>query len=336
MEKEFKDINEANTSEVYGIDGVEIFKTGKWNGDKYTEKDLDEMEKSFKEIGQEIKPYLKLGHNKSQKLLASDGMPAAGWVANVRREGQSLVADFKNMPKKIYELIKKGAYGRMSSEIYWNLKHAGKDYKRVLKAVALLGADTPAVSSLDDFINLYTENNIECEIIKNYHELKDINMDELKIYQEKMDSLESQLKEYSEIKAENDDLKSQVKEYSDKIGIMEAEKAKMELEKKKADVKHFIEAKVKEGKILPSQVAMYTQLAMEEKTYSIDEKEMSALEMVESIVDQYEAQVDFSEGSRVGDDAIKDDEKALEKKIKAYADENNVSYEEAYIVVGGE
>ena len=170
-----EDIKENNG--VYNVDGVEIFKAGKWNGDEYTEADLDDIATSYAEIGGELKPYLKLGHNATQPLL--DGMPAAGWVQNVRRQGASLVADFVNVPKKIKELIDKKAYGRMSSEIYWNLKSGDKNYRRALKAVALLGADTPAVRTLDDFINLYTDKKIECECEKNYHE--DKRMDE-KIY----------------------------------------------------------------------------------------------------------------------------------------------------------
>jgi monomeric isocitrate dehydrogenase len=62
---------------------------------------------------------------------------------------ESIMADIKDMPKTIYELVKNKAYKRISSEIYWNLKDAsGQVYKRALKAIALLGGDTPAVGSL--------------------------------------------------------------------------------------------------------------------------------------------------------------------------------------------
>lgn len=338
MEKEYKDIQDAvRDNNTYDIEGVEIFKAGTWNGDKYSNDDLDEMEQSFNEIGATVKPYLKLGHNKDQKLLASDGMPAAGWVTNVRRKGDSLLADFKGMPKKIYQLIDKKAYGRMSSEIYWNLKANDKTHKRVLKAVALLGANTPAVTTLDDFINLYTEDESEFEDIKQYHIIEDTLMDE-KIYQDKIHDLETKLVKYSDIEAENTTLKAEIKEYTDKLDVLEAEKAKMYTEQKAEKVRLYIEAKVREGKILPSQVEMYTKLAAEEKIYTIDEKEMSALDMVASIVDANAVQMDFSETSEKSDEELKNQDKdvEIEKKIKEYEEKHGVSYKEAYAIVGQE
>ena len=141
----------AEVKTVYEIDNVEIFRAGKWNGDEYTTEDLDEIVKAHDEIGHLLKPYLKLGHNEGQKILKADGMPAAGWVTSIRRVGEALVARIVNVPEKIYQLILNKAYGRISSEIYWNLQEGGKKYPRVLRAVALLGGDTPAVWSMDDF-----------------------------------------------------------------------------------------------------------------------------------------------------------------------------------------
>jgi len=141
---------------TFDIEGVEIFAAGKPNGHTYTEKDLEEMVKGFYETKSILKPYLKLGHDDNQKLAQRSGMPALGWIENLRKKGKKLVADFVKVPKKIYDLIKAGAYRRISSEIFWNIPVAGKTYRRLLKAVALLGADTPAVGNLNDIINLYS------------------------------------------------------------------------------------------------------------------------------------------------------------------------------------
>lgn len=138
------------------IKGVEIFASGEWNGDKYVDKDLDQIIKAFHETKDLLKPYLKLGHSDGQKLLAEDELPAAGWVTNVYKKGGKLLADFAGMPRKIYELVKAGAYKRVSSEIFINVNVNGQKYGKALKAVALLGGETPAVQTLDDIHALYT------------------------------------------------------------------------------------------------------------------------------------------------------------------------------------
>lgn len=136
------------------IKNVEIFATGTWNGRKYTDKDLDDIVNSFGHVG--FEPPLKLGHNDGQKMLQKDGLPAAGWVENIKKVGSKLVADFKDVPKKIFELLEKKAYKTKSVEIYHNLTvQGGKTFSHVLKAVALLGADIPEVEDLKDVLALY-------------------------------------------------------------------------------------------------------------------------------------------------------------------------------------
>ena len=123
------------------IKGVEIFKTGTHNGDEYTEQDLDAMVGAFGKL--DFKPALKVGHTKD-----APGAPAYGWVQNLRREGQKLLADFTDMHDSVVDALRKRSYDRVSSEIYFNLKRAGQTFPRALKAVALLGAEVPAVAGL--------------------------------------------------------------------------------------------------------------------------------------------------------------------------------------------
>ncbi|HEA21443.1 MAG TPA: hypothetical protein ENH87_11045, partial [Pricia antarctica] len=141
--------------ETFDIQGVQIFAPGQWNGDKYTEKDIEELVSAFNETGQTVRPFLKIGHDKEQGLVQKDGMPAVGWIEKLRKVGGKLVADFTKVPKKIFDLIKAGAYRKVSSEIFFNVTVAGKKFPRLLKAVAILGGDTPAVQTLDDIISLY-------------------------------------------------------------------------------------------------------------------------------------------------------------------------------------
>ena len=122
------------------IQGVEIFKAGTWNGDTYTIDDLDLMIDAFGKVG--FRPPVKLGHTKDS------GARAFGWVENLRRIGDKLIADFTNVPSKLLELIRARAFDAVSAEVGWNMERNGKVFPRVLRAVALLGAAIPAVAGL--------------------------------------------------------------------------------------------------------------------------------------------------------------------------------------------
>lgn len=355
--------NKVEEKKVYDIDDVEIFEAGKWNGDEYTEKDLDDIVKSFYEIGGVLKPFVKLGHNEKQKFLKTDGMPAAGWIIGLKRKGRKLLAKFSNVPEKIYFLIKNKAYGRISSEIYWNLKHAGTNYRRALKAVALLGADTPAVGTLDDFINLYTED-MEFDKVEFCNKMEEKDMEDVKKYIEQIDALKTELNELKneknkEYELKVNDLETKIKEYSEKEEknikqIAELTEKNQELEKeaessayakKEAEIDAYLEKQ--EKKITPVQVASYKAIAMSdvEMTYTKDGKEVkgTGFDMVKSILDNAVDNVNIEETSRQSDVSDKtysnnvvnsDDD--LDKKVKAYVKEHGVNYAEAYEAIADE
>lgn len=140
-------------AELFTIKGCPIFSVGTWNGDEYAEADLDRMVAAFGQVG--FDPPIKLGHDDSQPLAKSDGMPAIGWVTNLRRSGNQLYCDLKDLPRKVYDAIRRKNYKRVSAEIYWDYACDGKRWPRVLKALALLGADVPAVTNLASLEALY-------------------------------------------------------------------------------------------------------------------------------------------------------------------------------------
>jgi hypothetical protein len=333
---EFKKIEEAEEKKVFDIKDIEIFKVGTWNGQQYTEKDLDDMVDSFSEVGNLIKPYIKLGHNEKQDLLKNDGMPAAGWITGLKRKGESLLANFSNVPNKIFDLIEKKAFGRLSSEIIWNLKMQGKTYRRALKAVALLGANTPAVETLDDFINLYTESDYDDIMICNNYTKGVNNMEEAKILQEQLDELTAQLNEMKEKKEEAENYS---KELEDKVAA-EKEAAK------KSEIDNFIKDAIEDGKILPIQVDAFTALCYDNdedglKVYSKDDQiiKTSSFDLVKTIVDNMSKIEELKEESS---EEIKKEKKLyskevdeskdtiLNEKIEVYAKEHNIDYVDAY------
>lgn len=151
-----KDFHDLPTAEIHGL---EIFQAGKWNGDSYSIDDLHAMANAFRQVG--FKPTVKAGHADGQedaeKAKKVFGVPALGYVSNLYVKGDRLVADVSEVPRRFADLIKAGAYKRVSAEIYWSYKDRddGESYPRVLKSVAFLGAEIPAITSLKAVESLY-------------------------------------------------------------------------------------------------------------------------------------------------------------------------------------
>lgn len=137
-----------NSVDFARLDGAEIFAAGKWNGLDFSEEDLDRIVQSFEffELGGRVP--LKLGHNDEQPL--TDGQPALGWVDRVWRDGGKLKADFRDVPAVVYDAIRNGRYKNVSVELLRDVVAGTRTVPLVLDAVALLGADLPAVGSLMD------------------------------------------------------------------------------------------------------------------------------------------------------------------------------------------
>ncbi len=326
MVKENASIEQKST---YDISDVEIFSVGVWNGDKYTEDDLDDMVKNFEKLKGKLSPVLKLGHDDNQKLIQTDGFPAIGWISELKRKGKFLMAKFSDVPEVIYSLMRKRAYDKISSEVYWNLKDNGTTHRRVLKAAALLGADIPAVDNLGSILDLYTK------------EYTENNYDKIKIYTDKEDSmelekkvqeLESEIKTYNEniekVNTENKELKAENEKLID-------EREKAEYAKKETETKAYFDAQVKEGKLTPAKAEGFVKILMgetkdEAKEYS------STFELIKGIVEGEDGP-DFKEKTHAVDEKkkpeVKDDKEYTDVEIdvqaKAYMKENKCTYIEA-------
>jgi len=72
---------------------------------------------------------------------------ALGWVTKVYREGKKLLADF-TVPEKVAAWIRDGMLRFVSVELLRDVKADTREIPWVLDAVALLGADQPAVGIL--------------------------------------------------------------------------------------------------------------------------------------------------------------------------------------------
>lgn len=138
------------------IPGVELCAPGEWNDREYTADEFRQAVATAHELGNAYHAPLKLGHADGQQFLNQpDGDPAMGWVENLRLVGDRLVGDFRAVPLRIAQLIKSGGYRGRSCEFWLNARYGGKLRPFMLKAVALLGIDAPAVEGLSDITALY-------------------------------------------------------------------------------------------------------------------------------------------------------------------------------------
>jgi hypothetical protein len=301
--------------------GVEIFSSGTWNGDVYNERDLDAMVSAFHSLG--IKPPLKLGHDEAQKWFGQkDGAPALGWVANLRRFGKKLVADLVDVPDALHGMITSKRYRTKSAEVYWDYKDGeGRIWPRVLRAVALLGADLPAVSNLQDLqmalmadgtrdIRAYgSESNVRI-----YYEGGQ-NMEE-KHYQEKITSLEAQLESERSSRAE---WETRAIRAESTLGNRDEEFA----------LKQFREtvlpALKKDGKVLPAEEEslLITFSALGPASRKYGDKDVNPRELFVKSLQERKAQVKFGEGAEGGEEDGGDKPPAIEvdSRIRKFIEE---------------
>jgi hypothetical protein len=320
--------------QTFNLNGVEIFSTGVWNGDKYSEKDLNNMVENFDQVG--FEPPVKIGHNEEQSELR-DGQPALGYIDKIYLAGNKLLANFKELPKRVYEAIKRGNYKRVSSEIYWNYTNDGKSFDRVLKAVALLGADIPAVTNLEAISGLYKE--VGEGTIKKHYDGK-----ESEIMEESKNSETQAQPEISVISVEEhektvDDLTKENEEIRQEF---EAHKAEI----KKQEIAAYMEDLTNEGKIIPAnrnEVEALLSTATDEKVYKFtkdeNDVELSQYELVKKIFSSIPKIVEFAELSENGDniyEAVDYDNASQEvdRRAQAYLKKKKAeNYAEAYKLV---
>ena len=151
------------------MQNVEIMRTGTFSpsgaaaGKRVTigVVELDGLVESFEALvpGGGFTPVLKLGHADAQRFMGqSTGAPNLGIVAKIFREGEKLLANFSNVPDAVVDLIRQKRFTNVSVEIVPNLEFGGKTFSQVLTAVALLGAEMPAISGLKELAAaLFTE-----------------------------------------------------------------------------------------------------------------------------------------------------------------------------------
>jgi len=117
-----------------------------------TREDLQEIVRAAHDP-QSGRTVIKIGHQDPRfNNPAYDGEPVYGQVENLCVEDDTLYGDLVNVPAQLAEVMP-SAYPSRSVEIGYNMRtRAGRVFKRVLTAVALLGATRPAIKDLGDVL----------------------------------------------------------------------------------------------------------------------------------------------------------------------------------------
>lgn len=291
----------------------EIFRTGTHTSSNgtthtWTEGDLDTMVQKFNEK-QPTVPIV-IGHPKSDN-------PAYGWVDKVKRVGDTLVAQFKQVNQEFAEWVKKGLYKNRSISLYPDM---------TLRHVGFLGAVPPAVKGLaefqfsdDDEFQEYVLSASQSPIAKDNHISVDSNNDGGLSFKEQEEERIQRMKEENqkqELSAKQQELEKQNKEFSEQISSKDEEikklKAQIEAQekaKRQAENEQFAEELIKSGSITPAQksvVVDFMEIAANQGQYDFAEGDEKDVSKAFKTFLQGIKQIDFSEV------ATKD--KAKEKK----------------------
>lgn len=242
------------------IKDVEIFATGTHNGETFTDKDLQEIVDATNAL--DFKPAIKVGHTDDSAL------PAFGYVENFRKVGNKIIGDFTNLTQEVYESIKQKRFGRVSVELYKNLRRDGKVFKKALGAVALLGQSIPGVSGLKPLYEMFK---LESDGVLTFEfatGIEQVSQSENNIGSNKMDD---QLKlvqaDAASLKAQLDSVKAESLEFKAQAEASKAAIKKLEMALFEKDVKEKTEKLP--VSIRPFIVGLYAMTKPEAKTFSL-------------------------------------------------------------------
>jgi hypothetical protein len=279
----------------------DIFSVGKWNGDNYSEEDLQEMVANFERLSAENQNFrvpLKVDFFKDTKKNPHGGQPAVGWITKLSKVGQKLYAHIENIPRAVKDLIETKAYRQVSAEILWNMKYGEERLRRVLTGVALLGVEFPGVGNLEEFGKLYKYETQELEEFKQYitEEAETMTPEEIQKLQDEKNALEMAVEEGKKYALK---LEEEKKEHEKKA-------AELANSQRQEQIKLFVDKMVKEGKVLPKHVGSVSMILENidgqklVKYAAADgaEKEESVLKMFEAFIEDMPKLVEFKEKAK--------------------------------------
>ena len=282
---ELKDVELLKAGTFVSMSGQEV---------TYTENDLQEIADNATKLSDKIKPPFAATHNAGEDATISTfGSVTGGFLHNVRKVGESLLADIKGVPQKALDLLKEVEEMRVSPEIYNNFRDdEGTAYGKVLRRLSWV--DIPAIKSLAGITeaNLFEEKPDQPttwiklnEQVQSKNKKEEKIMDEVEKLKEKQKASDD---EVAKLREANEKLTATNKGHETKLSehSQAAKTAKVE-----AIVAKFQD---KDGKeiLAPAVMASIQQFAETLDSTSViklgegdDEKKTNALEMFSELLD---------------------------------------------------
>jgi len=308
---------------------AEILRIGTWNGIKITPEHIASAVRNFSS------PVpLKFGHNKKQKI--TDGLPALGWVTKVWESNGVLMAQLSDVPSIVFNAIKAKLYRSVSIE-----GSISKSKGLALKALALIGAELPAVETLQDLQTFLAKSNIDNskawskELV--IFSIQSINLGEDRMTLEELTTQLAELKvkfsaqeQASKVKADAD--AGTIKTLQDKINSSAKEKTALEFTRKKEEVTADLESLTKSQVITPAQRDKF----IAEFTPETSDRVMFALDVIKDGVSKELLPKGSTARSKSKQDCEEDTlapDASVHAKAVAFAAENKSTYSEAVNVV---
>ncbi len=280
---------------------IEIFRTGDHTSSSgttrtWTNDDLDKMVASY-DASEHEAPVV-VGHPKSNA-------PAYGWLAGMKRTGNTLFGKFKQVLPEFAEMVEAGRFKKRSISVYpdGTIRHVG-----------FLGAQPPAVKGLRDIA--FEEGDAE-----NYEfEEKEADMPTVEQLQKQ---LEEEKKKREAAEAERDANKAKAEK-------SEADFAEQQRKTKHKEIESFVENGIAAGKILPAWkdrglVSFMQGLDGQEETFEFSEgKKETPGEWFKGFINSFSEHPLFNEMTRPDGDKkqvdsdFAEDEKAAEEMAAAH------------------
>ncbi len=316
----------------------EIFKVGTWNAStgkvNANSAMLDAMVASYEALNSKISGFaipIKLGHTNIK------GAPAMGYAQNVRREGDTVLADFTDMPSEIVDAVNAKRYNSVSVEIWPKIEHDGLVFEHVLSGVALLGAEWPAVKGLKPVYasEFATDGGtLLSEAQEEEHEMPDFT-------QEQHDAVLAQVRTEgaTALATAQATITTLTNERDTALVALSA----FQDEKEKTEIAAIIEAAEKDGKIVPANKTKIVAFAegLRSKLSGSDRKDV--ISMFKDFVEGLPKKVDFNEDGRSrterpgeGGNAANEVHEKVKAAQKAAGGASKLSYKDALAQVFSE
>ncbi len=278
-----------------------ILRTGKFTDSagkehEFTEQDLDKIAENYNS-GKDEAPIV-VGHPKTNS-------PAFGWIKSLKRVGDKLFAEPKQLNEDFAELVKKGTYKKISVSLYPDKK---------LRHVGFLGGAAPAVKGLPAVeFSGEAEESFEFDYEAEKPDKPSIDLSEIKKTISELESKITQLaqsaKGSSVGKAELPD------DFAERLSAIESENSKLKTKLKVAEFGNYLDERIEKGKLTPGQKEKALELfefISSAESYDFSEKgEQSPEKVFREFLETFPTQIDFSEFGEKGNEELTDREKAL-------------------------